>query len=141
MAFLDETGLAELWSLIQEEDADVTAAMTAFANTKAQVAYGSYSGTGTYGSGNPSVMTFNFEPKLVVICSTGYKAHAGSTDGAFSDKFVVFVKGGSYLSVYASPSGTCYFTMDGNTFSRYSTSNAQIQCNGNQAKYNYVAIG
>jgi hypothetical protein len=60
MAFLDETGLAELWELIQAEDEEVLSAC-------GKVAYGTFTGTNTVGASNPTVMTFDFEPKLVII--------------------------------------------------------------------------
>jgi hypothetical protein len=48
MAFLDETGLAELWSLIQAEDVKYD-----------KVAKGSYVGTGTYREGNPNSLKYD----------------------------------------------------------------------------------
>lgn len=63
MAFLDETGLAELWRLIQDEDADVTA----LANAKAKIAAGTYTGTGTIGASNPTTVNCGFKPKMFVI--------------------------------------------------------------------------
>ena len=56
MAFLDETGLAELWSLVKAEDAKGV-----------KIAAGSYVGTGTYGSSNPNSLTFDFVPKIVML--------------------------------------------------------------------------
>lgn len=53
MAFLDETGLAELWALIREKDVNI--------------ATGSYTGTDTYGSSNPCELTFDFAPKMVIM--------------------------------------------------------------------------
>ena len=58
MAFLDETGLAELWTLVKAEDAE-----------RAEIEVKSYTGTGTYGSANPNSLTFNFVPKIVFIMS------------------------------------------------------------------------
>ena len=47
------------------------------ANTKARIATGSYTGTGTYGSNNPNSLTFEFEPKLVFIGPTTEYVQSG----------------------------------------------------------------
>ena len=56
MAFLDETGLAELWSLIDAKHS--------------RIETGSYIGTGTYGESYPNSLTFDDVPKLVGIVMT-----------------------------------------------------------------------
>ena len=53
MAFLDETGLSELWSLIR--DADV------------KIQTGTYTGTGVCGASNPNTLTFDIVPKVVIV--------------------------------------------------------------------------
>lgn len=40
---------------------------TTLANAKAQIATGSYTGTGTYGSGNPNSYVFSFAPKIALL--------------------------------------------------------------------------
>ena len=50
MAFLDETGLAELWSLIKGEDAEFLASAL---SADVKIGTGSYTGTGTYGTIQP----------------------------------------------------------------------------------------
>lgn len=39
----------------------------------ARIATGSYVGTGTYGSGNPNTLTFEFEPKIVIVYEENYR--------------------------------------------------------------------
>ena len=39
---------------------------------KAQIATGSYTGTGTYGSSNPTSLTFDFEPQIIFIANGLY---------------------------------------------------------------------
>ena len=65
MAFLDETGLAELWSIIKQKSAKVIT--------------GSYTGTGTYGSSNKCTLTFDFEPKLVIVSNSHMGAGFGTS--------------------------------------------------------------
>ena len=60
MAFLDETGLAELWSLVKAEDAEVLASC-------AKIVHGSYTGGNKSGSSYPNSLTFGFEPKVVFV--------------------------------------------------------------------------
>ena len=59
MAFLDETGLAELWSLISSVDDVLAADIT----QRAKFESGSYSGTSTH----EKKFTFSFVPKFLII--------------------------------------------------------------------------
>ncbi len=38
----------------------------------AKIAFGTYNGTGTYGSANPTSLTFDFEPKLLWVTKNGF---------------------------------------------------------------------
>lgn len=60
MAFLDETGLATLWSQIDEK-------FTRFE-------FGEYTGTGGVGSSSPNSLTFSFVPSVVLML--GYRTSA-----------------------------------------------------------------
>ena len=72
---LDETGLAELWSLIKARDNE----LNALANTKAKIAVTSYVGTGTCGESNPNSLTFDFAPKHIKIIGSYFTNQAGQT--------------------------------------------------------------
>ena len=106
-----------------------------------QIATGSYTGTGTYGASNPNTLTFNFEPKLVIIAAPyltiGYgstitrsnwklwigqpNAYVGYTDGHVEDTYIV----------------------KGNKFSWYNSyhGSADMQLNDSGQTYYYIAIG
>ena len=60
MAFLDETGLAELWELIKAEDAKILASPG-----KTEIVQ--YTGTGTVGASNVMSFTFQFAPKVLLF--------------------------------------------------------------------------
>ena len=53
MAFLDENGVAELWSLVKAEDL--------------KIKVGSYTGGGGYGESAPNSLTFDFVPKVILV--------------------------------------------------------------------------
>lgn len=136
MAFLDEAGLAELWSLIQAEDD----AVEALANAKAKIATGSYTGTGTYGSSNPNSLTFVFEPKFIFI--TAYAT-------AYTNVIQAMLARGQDRLVYSSVSnngGSSYtnkstLTWSGNTVTWYNTNSESGQLNSSSYTYYYIAIG
>lgn len=46
---------------------------TTLANTKAEIATGSYTGTGTYGASNPNSLTFAFAPKLLMLFNEEFR--------------------------------------------------------------------
>lgn len=147
MAFLDETGLAELWELIQTEDAK---------NSK--IAIGSYTGTGTYSSSSPCSLTFDFVPKFIILgnsgtslffCTASYTS--GSPQGILwtKDNPIIYV-GGTSLN---GSSYTRYYIqteLNGKVFSWYSYSetsdgvgngNSSYCYNNSGQKYIYIAIG
>ena len=130
---LDETGLAELWSLIKEGDAKA-----------ARIATGSYKGTGTSGANNPNTLTFDFEPKLVFIAYN----YAVGYDGAYfnyndaSNEFIILTK----YKVFRGSGSTntigsgMLVKFDGKTVSWY-TSGSSAQGNDSGTNYRYTAIG
>lgn len=108
---------------------------------KAQVATGSYTGTGTYGKSNPNSLTFDFEPKLLIV-----KRESES----YSMEWMVAVYGQTQTSTFhattSSSGAQCTMTWSGRTVSWYANSNnyttadAPGQLN-DAAAYRYVAIG
>ena len=103
---------------------------------KANIVTGSYVGTGTYGASNPNTLTFDFEPKLVVI---------KGMDAVSAGTISIFVRGMIYYTVAYSNEiqltnfQNCRFL--GVKMSWYSTSNNQWQLNKSGATYYYVALG
>lgn len=99
---------------------------------KAQIATGSYMGTGTYGSGNPNSVTAPFVPKQISIIS--------STGNYFGELIIVGSTvcgyGWSYSGSFVSFTGS----INGNTISWYA-GNAEKQLNLSGTTYYYVAIG
>lgn len=116
------------------------------ANARSKIASGSYTGTGTSGSGNPNSLTFPFAPKLVIIMDSR----------ASTPKMAIIIPG--VLSYGFSTTGTGSTTADttwgitasvhrmntsvsGNTVSWYSNASANFQLNSSDTTYYWVAIG
>lgn len=98
----------------------------------AKIATGRYAGTGTYGSGNPNSLTFDFEPKFVIVQSE------------FQAGMLFWVSGmsGTVYRILRS-SSTEYvgkITFSENTLTWYGT-NAENQMNYSNYVYHYIAIG
>lgn len=90
---------------------------------------GAYTGSGTYGSGNPNSLALEFEPKLVIIQGT-------------SGRMAVMIKpSGVGVSIGASDSTTLSVTWDGKRVSWYNGVNAANQMNTNNETYSYTAFG
>lgn len=105
------------------------------ADTKAKIATGSYTGTGTYGSSNKNSLTFDFEPKLLVVLMSGVRSVSNE-----------------YGFIWVPPDGALGFaatsnvyvptiTVNGNAVLWYQKNAAKWQCNESDTTYNYVAIG
>lgn len=117
---------------------------------KAQIATGSYTGTGTYGSANPNSLTFGFEPKLVIVWfahqpSENYGLMPASTSNGFAwENSFIYTKGQCRTQIYYN--NTSYpneLSVVGNTFSWYTKSNdaSSGQLNQSGVTYEYFAIG
>lgn len=102
----------------------------------AQIATGSYTGTGTYGSANPCSLTFDFTPKILIIVDSNGRLPGYAITGFFGIAGITYV--------YTQASGSSYDTHCivtwGSTVTWYSPDSAQGQLNQNTT-YRYVAIG
>ena len=134
MAFLDETGLAELWTLVKAEDAE-----------RAEIEVKSYTGTGTYGSANPNSLTFNFVPKIVFIMS---RLDYDSNNGNQGSVFGVVIPSVGFGGAQTGGNYACWYgwsvTLSGKTISwyqDYSDNAARYQMNISSGEYTAVAIG
>lgn len=107
------------------------AVLTALVGSKAKIATGSYTGTGTHGRGNPNSLTFDFEPKLVII-------REDTPSGAPP---TVFLYGCSYTGANSSYGYHNSVTWNGTSVSWYSNDGVGYQCNTNGRQHRYLAIG
>ena len=109
---------------------------------KARIQTGSYVGTGTYGSGNPSSLTFDFAPKYVQICA--FKDMTQNFIGLFyyspQKMFAGQIYSGYNNNVYWNVANLSV-SVDGNTITWHEGSDADYQLNYSGAHYYYVAIG
>lgn len=135
MAFLDETGLAELWSLIKAED-----------NKAPKVASGSYVGTGSDSdTTTPTVtLTLGFKPKLVIIMANSARFYDQSNIVPIG--YYIWVDGISRAYMYSFNGNTVlYASSDNNSFSFYCTISGTMgsygSMNDGSVNYRYVAIG
>lgn len=116
---------------------------------KARVQVVSYVGTGTYTGSNPTSITFDFRPKVVLFL--GYRKSSASDFFAElrSSRAMVsallttsFISGTGFVSDYnANYSYYGKKSADGKTFYWYSTNNAAAQLNYSGWTYYFLAIG
>lgn len=97
---------------------------------------GSYVGTGTYGESNQNTLTFEFEPKLVIVYSLNSFL---PKDGYWINGFI-YGSGMTQIKI-SSASSVVYPSTSENTLSWYSENSAASQVNTNGTIYNYIAIG
>lgn len=98
-------------------------------SVESKVHPGAYTGSGTYGSGNPNSLTLEFEPKMVIVQGT-------------SGRMAVMIKpSGVGISIGASDSTTMNVTWDGESVSWYNAVNAANQMNTSNETYSYTAFG
>lgn len=97
-----------------------------------RIAWGSYTGSGKYGSANPNTLNFDFKPMIVVIASDGYGALGSS-------RFIRPLTYGTDQS-----NNVQKVTWGEKSFSWYypNTTNGSLwQNNTNGYTYYYVAVG
>lgn len=106
------------------------------ANTKARIATGSYTGTGTYGPSNPNSLTFGFIPKIVIVGTPNPSAYGWDISS------FLWTYGDTTVKVKsASNSGTTItFSVEGDVLSWYANSQT-FQCNNKGQMFKYLAIG
>ena len=97
---------------------------------KARVQVVSYVGTGTYGSNNPTVVNFNFPPKMVII------RQDDDTYSTFD-----WIIGMTSVEVHWDGNVKCFVTVDGTKLSFYNVSGGIYQMNYMGGEYYAVAIG
>lgn len=98
-----------------------------------RIATGSYVGTGSFGASNPNSLTFEFEPKLFMICRDGNGVLAGSGNGG-----IIFINPDT-SSTRMEQSNVTYISW-GTTVTWYSPHNEGNQMNS-KFTYHYLAIG
>lgn len=105
-----------------------------------QIETGSYIGTDKYGSSNPMSLTFNFEPKLIIILMD----EGGFTSSSSQPCEMIYIKGIEHPFVrrYSGPiNNYLYVTLNKKTFSWYAAGGANDQLNSLNNSYIYIAIG
>ena len=118
--------------------AEAIAANTQLIAAKPSIAVGSYTGTGTMGANNKKTLTFNFEPKLVIIRTPNASGSAGIVHG------ITLVRGATqqYVDSFGSQGTSVNVTWGSNSVSWYRADGvAADQCNTKNAVYYYFAIG
>lgn len=116
MAFLDETGLAEVWNCAD--------------NVFSRIERGSYKGSNTYGASNPNRLTLGFVP-MVVIVMDGIQVNPEANKG------FVYINGMPGFGAVDS----LKFSLSGKTLSWYNSVGASQQYNDSNSTYYYVAFG
>lgn len=119
-----------------KDNRTLDAALTTMKASIPHIRTGTYVGTDTFGEENPSRLTFDFEPKLVIIrkCSANMQGDVGAD-------LLFWTKGTD--SDYVSNSTRRYFTLTGTTLSWYAKgtyASSAWQMNSSDS-YCYVAIG
>lgn len=118
---------------------------------KVRIETGSYTGTGTYGSSNPNILTFDFEPKLLIVIgyfddSGNYTAISSLTNNAprnmiSSDILSTAYVYGAGLGLYDSGVPYGKKSSDGRTIYWYHGVSAKGQLNISGYTYIHIAIG
>lgn len=100
-----------------------------------KIATGSYIGTGTYGSGNKNSLTFDFEPKFLLIVQNG--TYGSSLGFFFNGNTVLW-----FFGTDATKKNTASLSSGTLTWYTPETSSADYyQLNSYGESYNYIAIG
>ena len=119
----------------------IDAALAAQQAAMPRIAFGSYVGDGRYGSSHKNTMTFDFAPKLVIIC--GYEYYAilfrGCSFGAGIRTDVSSEH--SILEAIWSDNGISWYCKKVCTSNTIGTVSAKQQLNNIDITYQYIAIG
>ena len=103
----------------------------AIANAGVKFAMGSYVGTGTYGSSNRTSITFDFVPKVVMLCGNC---------ATYKFQSFLWFPGVITVQAYGTDLGTPIH-LEGKTLTWFSNTSAAAQYNTNDHPYYWLAIG
>ena len=112
------------------DNAKIDAALKANADATPKLAFGSYKGTGTYGSKNKTAITFPFAPKWLMIYTK-----SGSNYALWNELLT------SSMTTHINYDGrTATLSLNGYTLSWYAD-NAPSQLNTEDETYYYIVVG
>ena len=115
------------------DNTKIEAALASAGNCK--IATGSYVGTGTYGASNPTSLTFEFQP-LMILLDPGEIEVTNSVP-----RYYFLYRSCSSFSACKSSGSVLPVTWSANGASWYATLNALQQFNTKGQTYHYLAIG
>ena len=104
----------------------------------AKIATGSYTGTGTCGSSNPTSITFTAAPKLIILFRVVYPGEEARAMAGNAMYVPAFLLWGITAKLGSSDYSTVSY--NGNTIGWYSYNSADIQYNVKDGVYYYVAF-
>lgn len=108
--------------------------------TGAQIATGSYTGTGTYGSSNPITIPTDFPAKMIVI-----KRNTAKTQ--YAGNIAIFINPSTYGFIFTIDSGSTASFADAtaawnsSNMQFYNTSDADRAMNTNGIRFDYAILG
>ena len=152
--YLQSDGYVDMSFRVFATEEHVDSAIAALGGAKIRA--GSYVGTGSAGSSNPSELTFDFEPKIVMM--VGYKILSTGQHISFIGKTAPtptvypclltteYISGSGFHSTYTGTGTTSYMynkkSADGKTIYWYvSYGGAHPQFNSTENEYYWIAIG
>ena len=103
------------------------------ADGKAIVVYGSYNGTGAYGSGSPNTLTFDSKPLLLAILPNASEGGSVQSFMAVRSSQIVYTFAEYFQSM-------CTVTWGEKSVSWYNRSATDYQFNKSNTTYHYVAL-
>lgn len=109
----------------------------------AHIATGSYTGTGTTGKSSPNSLTFNFEPKFIMV-AYGMDTLISGHESKQMDGLVLLPAVGGLSAHTVSGSSSVNpvgSIVSGNTVSWWAGNNVSVQMNVSGRTYTYTAIG
>ena len=122
-------------------------AVAPFTATSEHSAMGSYVGNGGVGAGSTLSLSFQFEPKMVVIYKNSYGISNNSRSGGFGDSLGMFLAGSNSFSIYYTDglaTGTVRYTLKARSLTWYVSSEkevADLQYNKKGETYFWIAVG
>ena len=120
-------------------DKPTLAAWNALAGSGAKIAFGTYTGNGTYGKDHPVTLTFDFEPKLLIVQPLNYATFA-VTSGTEHQIALLALRGVAQYRLLNN-SAAMFMTWEDNSVSWYELNSENRMCNKSGALYLYFAIG
>lgn len=119
----------------------LSSAVSALSGGTAKLAMGTYVGNGKYGAANPNTITFDFEPKFLIVQRQISAVLTTTSNNYLHLNTLIAMRPLQYYYFTGSINACAELTWNGKSVSWFNTNSDLWQLNKQDVVFNYLALG